>query len=123
MYRTIYSPRAAGFDAVTIAPVVAWVAPLDAASRMNIPGCAPNTGTVTPLMVTTVPPSCCGQGDPGAMSVCPGAAPRFEPKIVRMPPGAIPGWKLAALVIPAPALEIVMEGPFPAATPEIFLTR
>ena len=76
-----------------------------------------------PFIVTLVEPICEGQGEPGAISVCPAVAPRFVPKIVTIPPGAMPVWKLAALVTPTLAPVTAMEGPFPAATPEIFLTR
>ncbi len=77
------------------------------------------TGAVTPSMVTLTPPTCTGHGAPGAVKTWPAAAPRLEPKMVMIPPGATPVWKLAALVTPA----LVMVGPWPPEAPAILRTR
>ena len=74
MYSTTYLPRAAGFAAVAMAPVRAWVAPLDALSRMKMPGCAPSTGTVCGVdepadVVTTTCAELTPESDHGAWTL------------------------------------------------------
>src|SRR5262249_6461058 len=66
------------------------------------------TGTAVPSMVTRSPDKVVGHVVPGAVIISPGRAPKLVPKIVTMPPGAMPVWKLAAFVTPA----VVSTGPF-----------